>query len=73
MTPDEMTEMRDSVRRIEAGLFGDEKLDQVGLIGRVKSHGKRIARVERVMVYLTGAAMAVIAVYHIVVDLLVRH
>lgn len=72
MTPEEITEMRDSMRRIEAGLFGDEKLDQMGLIGRVRSHSKRLARLERVLLYVSGAAFAVVAIYHIFADVLMR-
>jgi hypothetical protein len=64
--------MRASLRRIESGLFGDDKLDQLGLVGRVKNHAQRIKRIERLTFYMTGAAAAVVVVYHTLVDLVQR-
>lgn len=73
MTEGELTEIRDAVKRIEAGMFGDDQLDQPGLISRVKNHNVRIKRLERVSIYVSGAAGAVIVIYHVLIDIGLRH
>ena len=59
MSDDQFQELQDSVRRIESGLFGDEKLGHVGIVGTQQDHGKRLGRLERGVVYVSGAAFMV--------------
>lgn len=68
-----MLEMRDSIKRIEAGLFGNESMDQPGLVARVKNHGQRIKRLERVMGYIVCTATVIAGIYHVAMDLWQRH
>jgi len=54
-----LTELKASVQRIERGMFGDEQLGHPGLVGTQKEHGSRIGRLERMGIYVTGAAGAI--------------
>jgi len=62
----EIEEIRASVQRIEACLTDDSAMGRVGLVSRVKDHHTRIKRLERVVVYLTGACGACLLILKIV-------
>lgn len=68
MTPDKEKKLMDSVARIEQGLFGDDQLDQWGVIRRVKNHDKRLTRLERAAIYVSAGAATVGVLYMVVTD-----
>lgn len=68
----EIQEIRAAVDRIEACLTDDATMGRIGLVSRVGNHNQRIKRLERIVLYVAGAAGGVIVIYHVVVDLLVK-
>jgi hypothetical protein len=52
MSDDRLKNIEEAVRRIESGMFDDEELNHIGVIGVQKQHGERITRIERAGIYL---------------------
>lgn len=79
MIPDESERLKKieaAVERIERGMFGDEKLDQFGLISRVANHATRLKTLEivvfRVGASAVGAGFVIGLLYKLATDWLPR-
>lgn len=68
MNPEQMEEIRRSVKRIESCLLGDEEIGQFGLVSRVNNHAGRIKRIERSIISVVSGAGVVAVIYKIAVD-----
>lgn len=60
--------MEETLERIDRGLFGDEKTDQWGLFLRVKNHGIRISRLEKIAALVAAVGVVVGILYKVVTD-----
>lgn len=65
MSEDQFTKLQSAVERIERGLFGDHDLKLPGIAGTQQDHERRLKRIERTVVYLTGAAGCAVLVWTI--------
>ncbi|HWA07924.1 MAG TPA: hypothetical protein VG838_00505 [Opitutaceae bacterium] len=68
MSEDRLKRIEEAVARIEQGLFGDEELDQWGLVRRVGNHGKRIKRLELLAIYLSSGSVIAGVLYKVATD-----
>jgi len=68
MSPEQCKQLVDDMREIKGALIGNDKMGQVGLVQKVENHEKRIGRMERYIVYLSGAAATIGILYTFVKD-----
>lgn len=51
----ELKQIKDTLSRIEMGLFGDEKAGVTGIVNKVRTHEKKIQYIERIIYGAIGA------------------
>jgi len=70
MSEDNYNDLVASVKRIENALVGDKTLGHRGLVYQVTEHDRRISALERVLLWLGGAAGAISLVWVVGVQVL---
>lgn len=68
MNDDQLTELVNTVKRIEIALVGDEDMGQTGLIKQSRNHHTRIKRLEQWAFSLITAGSLVAIVYKVATD-----
>lgn len=70
MTDREMKELKESVKRIETALCGDESAGITGIVKKVFRHEKQITALQRIVWVLTGAVTTLSIVWTVFKEIL---